>query len=331
MGSCSNRSIRKLLFRGRNRRNVRPMKTHWLAAALIVGLTGTARPSIAHAQTSQSHYQLVENWQHFPPEVTKWGMATGVDVDSHDNVYVFHRNEAMPIMAFDRNGRFLRAWGQGMFQTTHFLRTDRDGFVWVTDRGAMTAYKFTPEGKLVMTIGQKGMKGDNESKEFYNGMADLVVAKNGDVFIADGEGPNTRVVKLSKDGKFVKWWGGKGNGPGQFDTPHSIAMDSKGRVYVADRSNNRIQIFDQEGKFLDQWTNFGTPWGLFIKGDVLYMVDGTDKNCLLIASTKDGKVLEKIEGLGNPTAVAVDSRGNIYVAEVNGTNVKKFVKAKSKK
>jgi DNA-binding beta-propeller fold protein YncE len=232
----------------------------------------------------------------------------------------------MPIMAFDHNGKFLRAWGQGMIKTTHFLRVDRSGFVWVTDRGDMQAFKFSSEGKLLMTLGQKGVTGDNTSQDAFNGMADLAVAKNGDIFIADGEGPNTRVVKFSKSGKFIKWWGGKGTDPGQFNVPHSIAIDSKGRVYVADRSNNRIQIFDQTGKFLNQWTNFGTPWGLFVKGDLIYVVDGTENNCLLIASTKDGKVLEKISGLSNPTAVAVDSTNAIYVGEVNGTNVKKFVK-----
>jgi DNA-binding beta-propeller fold protein YncE len=258
--------------------------------------------------------------------VTKWGSATGVDVDAHDNVYVLHRNEAMPVMAFDRNGKFLRAWGQGMFKTTHFLRVDRSGSVWVTDRGDMEAFKFNSDGKLLMTLGKKGVKGGNDSQDTFNGMADLAVAKSGDIFIADGEGPNTRVVKFSKDGKFLKWWGGKGTEAGQFNVPHSIAIDSKGRVYVADRSNNRIQIFDQSGKFLNQWTNFGTPWGLFVKGDLIYVVDGTENNCLLIASIKDGKVLEKIGGLSNPTAVTVDSHDAIYVGEVNGTNVKKFVK-----
>jgi DNA-binding beta-propeller fold protein YncE len=233
----------------------------------------------------------------------------------------------MPIIAFDRNGKFLRAWGKGMFKTTHFLRVDRFGNVWVTDRGDMVAYKFSPDGKLLMTLGKKGVTGDNTSQDTFNGMADLAVAKNGDILIADGEGPNTRVVKFSKDGKFIKWWGGKGTGPGQFDQPHSIALDSKGRVYVADRSNNRIQIFDEDGKFLNQWTNFGTPWGVFItKDDMLYVVDGTSNNCLLIASTKDGKVIDRIEGLSNPTAVTVDSKGAIYVGEVNGTNVKKFVR-----
>jgi DNA-binding beta-propeller fold protein YncE len=190
----------------------------------------------------------------------------------------------------------------------------------------MQAFKFNSSGKLLMTLGKKGVTGDNSSQDTFNGMADLAVAKDGDLFIADGEGPNNRVAKFSREGKFLKWWGGKGTEPGQFDVPHSIAVDSKGRIYVADRSNNRIQIFDQSGKFLNQWSNFGTPWGLFIKGDFIYVVDGTANNCLLIASTRDGKVHEKIEGLSNPTAVAVDSGNAIYVAEVNGANVKKFVK-----
>jgi peptidylamidoglycolate lyase len=280
----------------------------------------------APAQAAESHYQLVEHWAQFPPGITKWGAATGVDVDSHGNVYVLHRNDSMPVMAFDSHGKFLRSWGQGMFKTTHFLRVDRFGSVWVTDRGNMQAFKFNSDGKLLMTLGKKGVTGDNTSPDSFNGMADLAVSRNGDIFIADGEGPNTRVARFSKDGKFVKWWGGKGTEPGQFNVPHSIAIDSKGRLYVADRSNNRIQIFDQSGKFLDQWTNLGTPWGLFVRNDLMYMVDGTENNCLLIVGLKDGKVLEKIGGLANATAVAVDSSGAIYVAEVNGANVKKFVK-----
>jgi DNA-binding beta-propeller fold protein YncE len=300
---------------------------HFLAVATRVVAFGTmAAVDTVAMRAAESHYQLVENWAQFPPGVTKWSAATGVDVDRYDNVYVLHRNESMPIMAFDRQGKFVRAWGQGTFKTTHFLRVDPSGYVWVTDRGDMQAFKFTSDGKLLMALGKKGVTGDNTSEDTFNGMADLAVAKNGDIFIADGEGPNTRVVKFSNDGKFIKWWGGKGTDPGQFNVPHSIALDSKGLVYVADRSNNRVQIFDESGKFLNQWTNLGMPWGLFIKKDLIYVVDGSENNCLLIASTKDGKVLEKITGLNNPTAVAVDSNDAIYVGEVNGTNVKKFVK-----
>ena len=296
--------------------------------ALLIALAvlGVAQFGNLHA-AQHSRYRLVENWAHFPPGVAKWSAVTGVDVDSHDNVYVFQRSDTMPILAFDRGGAFLRAWGQGLFTTPHFLRVDRDDDVWVTDKGANQVFKFSNQGAPLMTLGTKGVTGDDTSTTRFNGTADLAVARNGDIFIADGEGANTRVVKYSKDGTFIKWWGGKGAGPGQFDTPHSIAIDSKGRLYVADRANNRIQIFDQNGTFIDQWKNFGTPWGLFVtKNDTLYVVDGTANNCLLIANTTDGKVIDRIDGLNNATAVTVDSTGAIYIGEVNGMNVKKFVK-----
>ena len=296
-----------------------------IAAAFSIVLIAFA--GFAHAQSADSSYQLVENWATFPEGVTAWSAATGVDIDQRNgNIYVFHRNESMPIMAFDKNGKFLRAWGQGMFKTTHFLRTDRDGNVWVTDRGDHQVFKFSAEGKLLMTLGRKGVIGENESRDAFNGVADLVIARNGDIFIADGESTNTRVVKYSKDGNFVTWWGGKGTEPGQFDEPHSIAIDSDGRLYVGDRRNKRVQVFDQKGKFLTQWNHLSTPWGVFVKGDRLYVVDGTEANCLLIVSTKDGKILERIDGLSNATAVTVDSNDAIYVGEVNGANVKKFVR-----
>ncbi len=295
------------------------------ATAVGVALGAMTTRQAVRVRAAESHYQLVENWATFPAGMTKWAAVTGVDVDAQDNVYVFQRDEAMPILVFDKQGRFLRTWGKGMFQREHFLRVYGD-HVWVTDRGTLQAYEFDLYGKLLMTLGKKGVAGDNSSEDAFNGVADVAVGKNGDVFIADGEGPNTRVVKFSKDGKFIKWWGGKGKEPGQFDTPHSIAVGGSGRIYVADRANDRIQIFDADGKFLDQWKNFGTPWGLFIKGDLIYVVDGTERNCLLIANLKDGTVVDRVDGLNNPTAVTVDSAGAIYVGEVNGMSVKKFVK-----
>lgn len=295
-----------------------------MAMALVM-MTASSAP----AQEAASNYETVENWATFPEGITAWSAATGVDIDPRSgNIYVFHRNPAMPIMAFDKNGKFLRGWGQGMFKTTHFLRTDRDGNVWVTDRGDHQVFKFTPEGKLLMTLGKKGVIGENESRDAFNGVADLVIAKNGDLFIADGESTNTRVVKYSKDGKFVSWWGGKGTEPGKFDEPHSIAIDSDGRLYVGDRRNKRVQVFDQKGKFLTQWTHLGTPWGVFVKGNRLYVVDGTEAGLLMIVDTKDGKILERVEGLKNPTAVTVDANDAIYIGEVNGANVRKLVRKK---
>jgi hypothetical protein len=295
---------------------------------LLIALLAMAVPGAVQAQGADSKYQVVENWAHFPPGVEKWGGATGVDVDSKGNVYVFHRIESMPIMAFDKNGKFLRGWGQGMFKTTHFLRTDRDGNVWVTDRGDHQVFKFNADGKLLMTLGRKGVVGDNESTDAFNGVADLVIARNGDIFIADGESTNTRIVKYSKDGKFVSWWGGLGKGPGQFDEPHSIAIDSRGRLYIGDRRNKRVQVFDQTGKFIEQWNHLGTPWGVYVKDDLLYVVDGTEANCLYIMNVKDGKIIDKVEGLRNATAVTVDANDNIYIGEVNGANVRKLVRKK---
>jgi sugar lactone lactonase YvrE len=207
----------------------------------------------------------------------------------------------------------------------HSLRTDPDGNIWVADRGAHQIFKFTAEGKLLMTLGQQGIVGDNESKDAFNGVADLVIANDGSIFIADGENGNTRIVKYSKDGKFVTYWGGRGTDPGKFIEPHGIAMDSKGRIYVADRGRFRIQIFDEDGTYLNQWTHLGTPEGLFItRDDMLYVTDGVA--CLRIANTRDGSLVDRIDWLSGPTAAAVDKEGAIYIAEIRGTNVKKFVK-----
>src|SRR4051812_15987352 len=188
-------------------RAIRSTQLRVFVVTCVVAVAGTysASPGALRA-AEKPRFHLVEPWAHFPAGVTRWAAATGVDVDAHDNVYVFHRNEAMPIMVFDRRGKFLRAWGEGLFKTTHFLRVDRFGSVWITDRGNMQAFKFSAEGKLLMTLGRKGVTGDNTSQDSFNGMADLAVSKNGDIFVADGEGPNTRVVKFSRDGTFLKWW-----------------------------------------------------------------------------------------------------------------------------
>ena len=163
-----------------------------------------------------------------------------------------------------------------MFVFPHGISVDKDGNVWVTDgqgeggKGHQV-FKFSPEGKVLLTLGKAGITGDGP--DTFNQPSDVIVAPNRDIFVADGHGrdSNARIVKFSKDGKFVKTWGRKGSAPGELDTPHALAFDSKGRLFVADRNNNRIQIFDQEGKFLDEWKQFSRPSGLFIdKNDVIY-------------------------------------------------------------
>jgi sugar lactone lactonase YvrE len=237
-----------------------------------------------------------------------------------------------------------------MFVTPHSIYVAPDGNIWVTDGAGPDGkdpnrngkghqvFKFSPEGKLLMTLGKAGVAGAGNDE--FNAPSSVVVNANGDIFVADGHGgtTNARVIKFSRDGKFIKTWGEAGAGPGQFNPPHSITMDSAGRLYVADRSNNRIQIFDQEGKLLDEWKQFGRPSGVYIKNDILYVGDSqsNEKNNpgfkmgIYIGSVKDGKVTAFIpdpnpEGSGEEMIV-VDNAGTMYGGQVSGRAVTKYVK-----
>ena len=280
------------------------------------------------ASPAPATYRQIDTWAQLPAG-TKWGAMTAVDIDAQGSVYALQR-EPGQVMVFDANGKLLRSWGDGLFTQAHGLRVDRQGNVWVTDRGSHQVLKFTPDGKLLLALGKKGVAGDNTSVDALNGPSDLVFAPNGEIYVSDGESTNARVVKYSRDGKFLKFWGTKGAGPGELNVPHSIAMDAQGRLYVANRSNKRIEVFDQEGRFLDQITSAGTPYGLFMTSDdVLYVVDGTQGNpdeFLTIVDTKTRAILGEIHGLTGPHMVSVNASGDIYVAEVRGLSVKKFVR-----
>ena len=289
-------------------------------------------------------YTPVENWAQLPAGM-EWGQVISVQPDSHGNIWVFHRKDP-PILEFSASGKFVRSFGAGMFVQPHGLTVDREGNVWVTDQSAKDgkgeqATKFSPEGKILMTLGKAGVAGPGN--DTFNGPCDVAIAPNGDIFVADGHGgdTNARVVKFSKDGKFIKAWGKKGSGPGEFDTLHRLAMDSKGRLFVADRGNNRIQIFDQDGNFIAQWHQFGRPSGIFIsKDDTLYSVDSQSdemtnpgvKRGIRIGSAKDGSVKAFIPDLStNPQmalaeGVSSDSKGDIYAAGVSSMGLHKFMK-----
>jgi sugar lactone lactonase YvrE len=228
-----------------------------------------------------------------------------------------------------------------MFVWPHGIRVDPDGNIWITDgdknkdgtNGEMV-YKFSRDYKLLMTIGTKGVAGEGEYT--FNGPTDVAWAKNGDIFVTDGH-VNARVVKYTKDGKFIKAWGKKGTGPGEFNLPHSVALDSQGRVFVADRSNNRIQIFDQDGKFLEQWDQFGGDSSLTIfPDDTLYAVDTYKFKAVFIGNAKTGAVTSKFTDLSIAEGLAVDPKTRtIYTGEVRpdkigdmptGSTVRKLVK-----
>jgi len=302
--------------------------TSWFRLLLGIFLAFTQQAPKANP------YRTIEGWAKLPAGMD-WGQVSGVELDAHGNLWVIHRTDP-PILEFDSSGNLLKSFGTGMFVQPHSLHFDRDGNLWATDGGSMDGkgdqlFKFSPEGKVLLTLGRAGIAGDGP--DTFNRLSDVVTAPNGDVFIADGHA-NSRVVKYSKDGKFIKTWGMKGSGPGELDTPHAIAIDSRGRIFVGDRANNRIQIFDPDGKFLDQWKQFGRPTGLFIdKNDVLYVADDESNPTrnpgwmpgISIGSAKDGTVTAFIPAMNTERAVA-DSAGNVYTAVLAGKTVRKYVK-----
>jgi hypothetical protein len=288
------------------------MKRAFCAAAVLLSAVALS-PWTGRADEP---YRLAENWGPHLSGVA-WGEVPGMTIDADGRLFAFHRGDP-PVVEFDASGKVLKQWGSGLFVWPHGIRVDRFGFLWITDgRGrngkGQQVFKYTRDGQLVMTLGTAGISGDGP--DTFNGPTDVAVAPNGDIFVADGH-VNARIVKFSKDGTFIKAWGKKGSGPGEFNLPHTMFFDSRGRLFVGDRSNKRIQIFDQDGNFLDQWTQFGSPSGIFIApDDTLYVVDYNDKMRLFVGSAKDGSIKYAINNLTLAEGVAVDKAGNIYVGE----------------
>jgi sugar lactone lactonase YvrE len=316
-----------------------------LLAFITLAAASYAATDVSATNGLPNPYHPVENWAQLPAGI-QWGQVISVKPDAHGNLWVFHRNEP-PILEFDASGKFLKSFGAGMFVQPHGLEIDRDGNIWTTDQTAKDGkgeqvIKFSPEGKVLMTLGKAGVAG--AGPDAFNGPCDVAIAPNGDIFVADGHGADTnaRVVKFSKDGKYIKEWGKKGSGPGEFDTLHSMAMDSKGRLFIADRGNSRIQIFSQDGKFIAEWRQFGRPSGLYItKNDTLYSVDSQSdektnpgvKRGIRIGSAKDGSVKIFIPDMSADPAIALaegvsaDAKGDIvYAAGVSSMALHKFVK-----
>jgi DNA-binding beta-propeller fold protein YncE len=233
-----------------------------------------------------------------------------------------------PILIFNRDGKLVNSFGDRLFKRPHSLDVDRDGFVWATDTDENVVYKFTMQGKLLMTLGKKDVAGDNDSHDLFNGPTDVAVAPNGDIFVSDGD-RNNRIVKFTKDGKFVKIIGGtKSSAPGQFGPApgtkasgglvHAIAFDSKGRLITIESFNPRIQAFDQDGNFIQQWVIPGLmkPCGLAIAPDDTIYIGDTDAGSITLV--KDGKVIDQIHQAGiRPHNVGLDSTGALFIADVD--------------
>ncbi len=334
--------------------HAREMK-YSLALAMLLGAGLLGFEGLAQAPDpngAPNPYRMEENWAKMP-DGRRMGAPIGVEIDRDGrSVWVFDRcggndcgnSTVAPIMKFDATGKFVTSFGAGLFNFPHGLGVDREGNVYVTDERPKngkggTAMKFSPDGKPLLTFGKPGMPGDGP--DYLHGASDIVVAPNGDIYIADGHGgaTNDRIVKFSKDGKFIKAWGKHGKGRGELDTPHGIALDSAGRLYVADRINSRVQIFDPDGNVVGEWKQFGRPSSIAIdKDDTIYVADSQSdaqrnapfKQGVRIGSVKDGVVKAFIpapsEAVGSPESVAVDSQGVIYAGYVNKMVLRRWVK-----
>ncbi len=293
-------------------------------------------------------YKADPSWPRKPDHI-RWGAIPGLAVDGKDRVYVYTR-AVPPVQVYDASGNFLTSWGEDIVKEPHHIRIDPRGNVWLADTGHHVVMQCTPEGKLLKTLGTRGEPGEDE--RHFNLPTDMAVTPEGEIFVSDGYG-NSRIVHFDRDGKFVKAWGKLGIRPGEFSNPHALALDSKGRLYVADRSNGRVQVFDQDGRFLDEWRNLVVPWGLWITPDDEVWVCGStpmpwrETDVILGNPPHDqvfmrfdtsGKLLQiwrvplGDEGHERPGdcnwvhAMALDSKGNLYAGDIKGKRAQKFVK-----
>jgi sugar lactone lactonase YvrE len=266
-------------------------------------------------------YEVVENWGKLPHGWT-YGWIPAVAVDSQDRVFVYSRSEH-PLVIFDREGNFLGEWGYGTLQDAHGLYIDADDNVYCTERNTHCIHKFNRNGELVMTIGTPGVQGANDGDPFRL-PTDLAIASTGDLFISDGYG-NARVHKYSPDGRLLKSWGSWGDGPGQFQLSHCVRIDRYDRVWVCDRENNRIERFDLDGNFIDEWAGLAHPDTIHFDPDedVVYIAEldqqvsifDFDRN--LLAQWGGRKPSDKPgEFRACPHGIWTDSRGDLYVGEV---------------
>jgi DNA-binding beta-propeller fold protein YncE len=330
--------------------------------ALLLATLATLLSGAAYAQNSAPNpYETVEGWAKLPPG-RKWGATSAVyPANNGSTIWIAERcgenlcvgSDLDPVMLFDQDGNVLRSFGNGMIVWPHGIFVDADNNVWIADAVGYapvpegvghTVMKFSPDGELLMKLGKEGVAGDGN--DVFNKPSDVLVAPNGNIFIADGHDSsgNNRIMKFDKDGNYLMQWGETGGDHGQFRDPHALAMDSEGRLFVADRGNSRIQIFSQDGEHISTWTQFGRPSGLYIdENDILYSADSESnarrntgwKRGIRIGSVKDGFVTAFIpdpepdqdnSGTSGAEGVAVDAAGNIYGAEVGPRTVKKYVK-----
>jgi sugar lactone lactonase YvrE len=276
-------------------------------------------------------YEVAEGWGKLPQGWT-WGWIPAVACDSQDRVFVYSRSEH-PLVIFDRDGNFLDSWGEDVIKDAHGIYIDADDNVYCTERETHCIFKFNRNGELVMTLGAPGQPG--QDGEPFNLPTDLAIASTGELFVSDGYG-NARVHKFSPEGELLLSWGERGTGPGQFELSHCVRIDKHDRVWVCDRTNDRIQMFDTDGNYLTEWTGLLKPDTIYFdpNDDVVYIAELQQQISIY---TLDGELLTKWGGarpsdnpgefVACPHGIWADSRGDLYVGEVQADGrLQKFIR-----
>ena len=355
------------------------------AALMLCGAASDISGDVQPTNDLPNPYKTIAPWGKLP-DGRKWGALNGVAIDKDgESLWVADRcganpntppgvspfqydscagSRLPPILKFDAAGNLVRSFGAGMFIFPHRIYVDPDGNVWVVDLRSINdrerqqhphetgkghaVVKFSPEGKVLLTIGKPGVAGD--PPDALTEPTSIAVAPNGDIFISEGhsgQAPNAkpdtvaRVSRFTRDGRFVSSFGRFGSGPGEFRTPHDIVLDAQGRLFVADRGNNRVQILDQQGKLIAEWKQFGRPSGIAIHGDLVYVAHSESnsagrnpgwKRGIRIGTVEDGKVLYRIvdplelPGTSAAEGIAVDAKGNVYGGEVGPRQLVKHIR-----
>jgi streptogramin lyase len=300
-----------------NRRLIVPV-----VSALLVSVAIGDAPGVS-AQAG-SNYKVDANWARLPAGTTWNGNTSWITADGKGQVMVLVRT-APYFRVLTRDGAWVKSFGEdGLFQSAHSVTIDAQGFLWVTDSAAHVVYKFSPDGRVLMTLGKKGVAGDNTSRDLFNQPNHVAIAPNGDVYVSDGY-VNARVVQFSKDGTFVRMIGGvKGSQPGQLQLPHGVALDSKGRILINDSDNMRVSVFDKAGKFVEAWP-YPSRGGIAVAPDDTVYI--SDVNVGIVNIVKDGKLIDSVAA-DRAHGMGIDSDGAIYVSGASRMTVMKITRAR---
>ena len=300
-----------------NNRHIPLVLTGLLVCFSLLGGSGIS------AQSGGS-YKVDAAWAQLPAGTTWGGNTSWIATDGKGQVLVLVRT-APYFRLFTRDGTFVRAFGDdGLFQSAHSVTIDPQGLLWVTDSAAHVVHKFSPDGRLLMTLGKKGVVGDNASRDAFNQPNHVAIAANGDIYVSDGY-QNSRIVHFSGDGRFVRIIGGvKGAEPGQLQLPHGVALDSQGRILVNDSDNQRVSIFDKDGRFVETWP-FPSRGGIAVAADDTVYI--SDVNAGVVNIVKNGKRIDTVSA-DRAHGMGIDTDGSVYVSGASRMTVMKIMKVR---